>query len=86
MGLVYVHPAIEELQKELMRHPKLLEEMKAAGVPSFEDGLAQMAAYVDLVLHGEYNGNDVAGVCQEILHRLQAKRGAIIIPSDINKI
>jgi hypothetical protein len=80
MTQVRVHPVIEEVQKELRYHPTLKAELMAPGaVKSFEDGLAIMAAYVDLVLDGEYDGDDVVTIYEHLLTRLRDKRGAIAI-------
>lgn len=80
MTQVRVHPVIEAVQKELRYHPELKAQLMAPGaVKSFEDGIAIMAAYVDLALHGEYDGDDVVGIYEQLLKRLRDKRGAIAI-------
>jgi hypothetical protein len=38
-----------------------------------------MAAYVDLVLDGEYDGDDVVTIYEHLLTRLRDKRGAIAV-------
>ena len=80
MTQVRVHPVVEAVQKEMRYHPTLKSQLAEPGaVKSFEDGIAIMAAYVDLVLHGEYDGDDVVGIYEQILRRLRDKRGAIAI-------
>lgn len=75
-----VHPVVEAVQKELRYHPTLKAQLMEPGeVKSFEDGIAIMAAYVDLVLDGEYSGEDITGIYEQIFRRLRDKRGAIAI-------
>lgn len=75
-----VHPVIEAVQHELRYHPELKAQLAAPGaVKTFEDGLAIMAAYVDLVLDGEYDADDVVRIYEHLLERLRDKRGAIAI-------
>lgn len=84
--MVFVSPEIEELQHEMLKHPKLMEELTIGNIQNFEDGLAIIAAHCDVVMHGEYTGNDIRVLCGKLVGRLREKRGAIIIPSDVNKI
>lgn len=80
MTQVRVHPVVEAVQREMRYHPELKAQLAAPGaVKSFEDGIAIMAAYVDLALDGEYSADDVVRIYEHILRRLQDKRGAIAI-------
>ena len=69
---------VEEVQKELAYHPALLAELSAPGaVKTFEDGVAIIATYCDVVLHGEYT--EVGELFGMLLQKLRDKRGAIAI-------
>lgn len=73
-----VHPVIEAVQSELKYHPALKDQLAFPGaVKSFEDGLAIMAAYVEVVLDGEYDADDIVRIYEIILKRLIDKRGVI---------
>lgn len=78
---VRVHPVVEAVQREVAHyHPALKAQLMEPGaVKSFEDGIAIMATYVDLVLDGEYSGEDITGIYEQIFRRLRQKRGVIAI-------
>lgn len=73
-----IAPVMEAVQSELKNHPMLKDQLAFPGaVKTFEDGLAIMAAYVDLVLDGEYDGDDVVKIYEIIYKRLINKRGPV---------
>lgn len=68
------------LQDELRCHPKLMEQLKREGeVKTFEDGLAIIATYCDVVLDGVYTANEISRLAEVLLNRLRDKRGAIAV-------
>lgn len=73
-----VPPAMEALQGELRNHPSLMAEMKlenaAGNLKTFEDGLAIIAAYVDVVLHGVYGAGEINDLCAMLFNKLVEKR------------
>lgn len=80
MKQLRVAPEIEAVQIELQYHPDLREQLAAPGaVKTFEDGVALIASYLDIVLDGEYTERDVAKLFGTFHSRLRAKRGAIIL-------
>lgn len=82
--LVMMPPEIQALLDEARRpeHAKLGEMLACPlSVKSFEDGIAIIATYCEVVLHGEYSGRDLLRLSVILLQKLQAKRGAIIINS-----
>ena len=72
---------MQAVQSEIARyHPKLLEQLKEPGaVKNFEDGVAIIATYLDIVLDGVYCGEDVVRLYEVFYRKLQDKRGAIVI-------
>lgn len=75
-----IPPVMEALQTEIIQHPALKEQLAAPGaVKSFEDGLAIIATYCDVILDGVYQADEIADLCNVLLKRLQSKRGSIII-------
>lgn len=68
------------LQSELQYHPELLEQLAAPdAVKTFEDGLAIIATYCDVILDGVYQADEIAYLCDRLYHRLRDKRGAIAV-------
>jgi hypothetical protein len=63
-------------------HAKLGEMLACPlSVKSFEDGIAIIASYVDVVLHGDYSAHDLTRLAVILCQKLQDKRGAIIVNS-----
>lgn len=83
--LVMLPPEIIALLDEARRpeHKKLGEMLACPlSVKTFEDGIAIIATYVDVVLHGDYSGSDLLRLAVILCGKLQAKRGAIIVNSE----
>jgi hypothetical protein len=81
-----VPPEIQAMQMELQHHPKLKAELAAPdAVKTFEDGLAIIAAYVDVVLHGDYPGEQIGQMAGVLTRKLYDKRmgsgAGIILPA-----
>lgn len=77
---IRIPQSMEALQNELQHHPALKEQLAAPdAVKSFEDGLAIIATYCDVILDGVYQANEIAHLCQTLINKLQAKRGSIIV-------
>lgn len=45
---------VMEMLSEARLHPALVEQLDSINVKTFEDGIAIIAAYVDVVMHGDY--------------------------------
>lgn len=83
-AFVMLPPEIDAMLQEARRpeHAKLGEMLACPlSVKTFEDGIAIIAAYVDVVLHGDYTGPELTRLSMILLQKLQAKRGAIILNS-----
>lgn len=77
-----VHPAVEALQTEILKHPKLMAEMRLENangkLKTFEDGIAMIAAYVDVTLHGMYGADEIGDMAAMLVNKLVEKRSSLI--------
>lgn len=65
------------LSMETREHPELLALLSDKDVTDFELQLAQIAAYCEVIMDGEYLPQDIAHLCTILIHKLREKRGAI---------
>lgn len=80
--LVMIPEEIEEMLREARLHPELAGKLSCPlSVKSFEDGIAIIAAYCDVAMHGEYTGADLKRLAVILWQKLKAKRGSVIINS-----
>lgn len=64
---------------ETQKHPKLMEMLQSPGaVKNFEDGIALIATYVEVILHGDYQGDEIARLCKMLTDKLIEKRTGLI--------
>ena len=80
--LVMIPPNIQAMLDEARRpeHAKLGEMLACPlSVKSFEDGIAIIATYCDVLLDGIYTGPDLEHLAGILWQKLKAKRGSIII-------
>ena len=74
-----VVPEIEALQTEIINHPELKAQLIYPGaVKNFEDGLAIIATYVDVILDGIYQADEIAEMAQMLVNKLIEKRTGIV--------
>lgn len=84
----YYDPIYEELQKELYLtdsegkavHEQLLInllQLPRSAAP--EEKLAEVAAYVDVILDGTYSSEEVEKLCHTLLKKLKQKRGEFVL-------
>jgi len=72
--LHYFHAVVIALQKELQMHPDLSRSLQKQA-HTFEEALAMIATYCDILVDGDYNAVDI----MDMLHRaLQRKRMPIL--------
>lgn len=79
-NLVYFTTVQQELNKEVIQHPELMERLKNHPAGEFEIRLAEIAAYCNLALDDTYQGKDIDNICEYCLNYLQRKRIPIILP------
>lgn len=82
--LEYFTPLQQELNKELLNHPKLREILNAQVHADFEVRLAEIAAYCDIALDDEYTAQDLNFICKLCLQKLKEKSTILILPSSLN--
>lgn len=70
----YFHNVVIELQKELHRHPDLAKDIQKKS-HTFEESLAMIATYLNIVVDGDYNAIDLMDM---LLRQLQKKRTPIL--------
>lgn len=75
---VRVTPEVEALQTEILKHSELLTRMRLATIGgqfnTFEDGLAIIAEYVDVILHGMYGADEISDLAVMLTNKLIEKR------------
>lgn len=75
-----------EFQKEVNKHPKLVEQISESGAVEFVDILAFTAAYCGIVVDGYYYPEELDRLCDILIQRLQHKRTIILLPESRGKI
>lgn len=79
---VMVSEQIVALQMELAEHhPDLLKELELTA-STFEDCIAILASKFDIVLHGDYSGQDINHIVDLIVRKLRDSRTIIILGSN----
>ncbi len=62
------------LQREIKKHPDLMELLAEHPIEEFEIRLAETAAYCNIILEGAYTPEDIDGICELCVKDLVAKR------------
>jgi len=75
--LHYFHNVVIELQKELTQHPDLTKDLQK-NAHTFEESLARIATYCNILVDGNYNAIDLMDM---LLRALQRKRMPILFDS-----
>ena len=70
---------VMDLAKELTYHPQLAELLLQYAGDDLAGKLGEIAAYVDIALHGDYYQEDIDELCGLLAKKLYAKRSPIII-------
>lgn len=72
------------LNQEVKLHPALLERLANHPVDEFEVRLAEIAAYCDVLLNGEYYPEDLDRLCGILFKRLYCMRSPLVlVPSSV---
>ena len=68
-----------ELAREAAKHPELVEILSTFDPNDFEIQLAEIAAYVKVMVHGDYIPSELDALCAILHTKLRAKRGGIVV-------
>lgn len=72
--LEFFDPIKVQLMKAANRHPKLVQDINNLGSnPDWEDVLAEIAAYVVVLVEGEYMPSELDKLAGELYFKLQEK-------------
>jgi hypothetical protein len=67
-----------ELAREVRHHPKLTELLAEYDPNDFTEQVAEIAAYCEVVVHGDYLPQEIDHLCGILIQKLKAKRKVII--------
>jgi len=77
----YYNPVFIALQQEIAHHPELRMNLSTHPGDKFEERLAEVAAYCEVLLDGYYTPERLVFVAEELLKILKSKRtGEIYTP------
>ena len=71
-----------DLNKEIPNHPELVEFLQNHPVDAYEVRMAEIARYVEVVLHGDYYPADFDHLSGVLCEKLIAKRTGLVFPRD----
>jgi hypothetical protein len=77
--IVMFPESLIQLNREIEHHPKLMELLANHPMNELEVKLAEVAAYVEVILDGDYGPKDVDGLCTTLRERLYTKRTGVLI-------
>lgn len=66
-----------DLAQEVKEHPDLLKLLANHKADEFEIQIAEIAAYCDVILDGEYLQSDLDNLCTILVKKLRNKRSII---------
>lgn len=78
-NLVFLPQEFIDLQEELSKHPELVAELEGQ-CDSFESALGILAAKFNVVLDGQYNGDDLKGIAKMLTNKLRGSNAMILVP------
>lgn len=78
-----VSERLQNLQSELLKHPKLLAKVKEGDEGTFTEALGTIAADCGIMLHGNYSQSDLERLYEILTAKLQDRRAIIIQPQSI---
>ncbi len=79
MVIEYFPQNYQDLNREIVNHPKLLELLQKHPPNEFELRLAEIAAYCDVVLDGQYFPSELDKLAGILVKKLVEKRVPIIL-------
>ncbi len=68
-----------DLDREIQKHPELIEVLKNQEANEVEMRIAVIAMYCDVVLHGDYTPLDLDDLCGVLYKKLIEKRVPLIL-------
>ena len=74
----YFSEARIELAREVRNHPELINQIGGIPADDFEQALATIAAYVNIVVDGYFTQRGMDELCDMCTERLRKKRQIII--------
>jgi hypothetical protein len=74
-----------ELNREVTRHPKLVEAIRPVPQDDFPQMLGHICAFCGIVVDGHYSEDDLEKLYDILIKRLREKR-TIHIPGDQDKV
>lgn len=77
----YFPQAYQDLNRELVNHPKLLELLAKHPANEFEVRLSEIAAYCDVILDGQYFPSELEKLAEILVKKLVEKRVPVILSS-----
>lgn len=79
--LVFFSESRIQLQKEVRNHPKLCELIADHPVTEFEEIIAEIAAYCNVIMDGAYYPEDLDKLCDILYWKLRNSRSPLILSS-----
>jgi hypothetical protein len=80
LTLEFFNPAFIALQEETAHHPELRQNLSLHPADKFEERLAEIAAYCNVLLEGYYSPERLVYVAEELLKILKSMRtGEVLI-------
>lgn len=82
--LVYLDQAIKELRDELKRpeHKDLFDRIDVNS-STFEDVLAWLCTEFDIILNGDYSGEDINSICNILTRKLSERRKMEVVTNPV---
>lgn len=77
IGTLLVEMFPEELialHQEIMHHPSLLVLLAGQADKDVYIQICEIAAYCDVIVHGDYTKEDILSLCDKLIMHLQKKR------------
>jgi hypothetical protein len=68
-----------ELHREVGRHPALVEILSEQPSATFEEKLAHIATYCNVLIDGDFTQREINQLCDILIRELQQKRTGFIL-------
>lgn len=72
---------LQVLREEIQFHPALLQILNDQEDKDVYIALAEIAAFVGVVLDGDYTRDDIINLCALLIRKLQAIRTPLVLPN-----
>lgn len=74
------------LAREAAKHPELVELLSTYDPNDFEMQVAEIAAYCNVVVHGDYMNFEIDTLCEKLFNILRGKRAGIVVCQNISEL